>query len=399
MGGVKDISILAIFCLLSCLTDLALGDNGAERELLYIVDNITPEQFKRYGWIYPPGYWPQRHESNHLVPPIDFSLYRHAYRTGNYDPNADPYISAFPTLEAALERSRRQYGSWAYIYQVHATPNFINVSATLGEYGMPDEPMAAYGPVHFSQVTGWWRVSASPRRLRPNGDFNGRLYGGLRDSGAVYQLAGFPDGHPALQRPPWVDFSHCGAPPPGLRRRRASNVADCEAARTVQLRRQAADFQWHLPCYAIDGLAVRLVMDDSYWAGTYDLVSVSLGKASKPMIMKKGPAHGDTIDKDADMPDLFGSSLVSLKDLSPALLVDTPDPYQWEGRDGWKVKELSMVAHCVGSNKKLRYQTSEMAGHWLKAWKWGPTAVWKVNIDPRKWLEVSHSAKPSPWTE
>ncbi|MDD9330729.1 MAG: enterotoxin A family protein, partial [Bartonella sp.] len=69
-----------------------------------------------------------------------------------------------------------------YVYHIRATPNFIDVNASLGRFSPyeHEREVAALGVIHWEQIIGWQRSSGGV--VGPfvrNPDYREQLYAGL----------------------------------------------------------------------------------------------------------------------------------------------------------------------------------------------------------------------------
>lgn len=135
------------------------------------------------------------------------------------------YAAATPEELGAFDATQ----SW--VYWIRSTPNFIDVRETLGVYAVDlfNQEFAALGGFRWEQVLGWIELQTSTamqdqlkdygrsaaiklerfiqtKEFFHNADYN-PTYDRGKTSGAVPQLAGFPEGHLAWERFPWHQYA------------------------------------------------------------------------------------------------------------------------------------------------------------------------------------------------
>ncbi|PHH88875.1 putative enterotoxin [Cordyceps sp. RAO-2017] len=145
-----------------------------------------------------------------------FSLYNHAgagKKTEFVTHPATVYVPTTIRKGIAQEMLQSKPG---YIYTIHATPNFIDLTQSLG--GIRYNPEAAerefsaLGGIRWDQVVGWNEMPqgqstpASKAKFVRNKDYNPK-YDLYIASPAQPQLAGFPKNHEAWTKEPWRAFS------------------------------------------------------------------------------------------------------------------------------------------------------------------------------------------------
>ncbi|MBA9082659.1 MULTISPECIES: enterotoxin A family protein [Bartonella] len=186
----------------------AFADNVKQ---VYRAAMDTPESVKIAGGFYPRGMDGSR--PNQPPPNINLWDHTHGLATG-MSRHDSGYVSTTTSRGFAISWVNNYLNHNGYVYHISATPNFIDVNASLRQYSPhPEElEMAALGVIHWNQIIGWERVrSGNVGEFVPNPDYVGRLYGTLLSSGAQPQLAGFPDGHYAWEQYPWFEFANCGS--------------------------------------------------------------------------------------------------------------------------------------------------------------------------------------------
>lgn len=188
------------------------GTSVPSGTVLYRGDSRPPTDIKLDGGFMPRGYGDKESAG--------FSLYRHAQ--GWVDPVASQYVSTSfnPTVALAYARQNvdpadgmiQGFATW--VYHIRPSCNFVDVSKTLGAYDKHphNQEFAALGGVRWEQVLGHSELSAlsehpfSELEFIPNPDYDHAHDQGVA-SGAVPQLAGFPEGHQAWDEEPWKEFS------------------------------------------------------------------------------------------------------------------------------------------------------------------------------------------------
>ncbi|HEJ1200398.1 enterotoxin A family protein [Pseudomonas aeruginosa] len=220
----KNIVYLIFLLFGSSVAGLTLAD-----DFLYRADFRTPEQIIEAQAILTRG----QSDSYERGTRININLYDHAggVVTGNtrYDSG---YAGTTVSLSGAHAIGQTLFGgvSEYYIYVIRRAPNLIDVNGVLGRYSPhPEEnEYAAIGGIALSQIRGWYRVNFGRIEggMVTNSRYRADLYQNL-DVAPVensYQLAGFPQGHPAWREQPWV--SH--APSSSCSQRRELRDVDSE---------------------------------------------------------------------------------------------------------------------------------------------------------------------------
>lgn len=169
----------------------------------------SPEEIKREGGFLPRGMDGTRPNQ----PPVNISLWNHVHgaETGLSRHNSG-YVSTSTSRGFAINWVNDHLNHNGYVYHIRATPNFIDVNASLRNYSPhPGElEMAALGVIHWNQIIGWERVRGiTVGDFVRNPDYREELYAYLSGGGAQPQLAAFPDGHPAWAQQPWVAHAEC----------------------------------------------------------------------------------------------------------------------------------------------------------------------------------------------
>ncbi|PHH60832.1 putative enterotoxin [Ophiocordyceps australis] len=198
-----------VICLLflpsSCYAISWLPSSLHERvEWVYRGDSRNPDQIKASGGFLPPKNPP---------PPQGFSLDSHI--RGDTDAKGVKQTAYVST--SVNEKVAKSFSARTYVYKIHATPNFIDVAASLKkDYPAKRErEMAALSGIHWDQVHSWARVpdvgSAGKGRAKkltytPNPDYDTR-YEKYAASGAHPQLAGFPPYSPKWLEKKWRPFT------------------------------------------------------------------------------------------------------------------------------------------------------------------------------------------------
>ncbi|OPB31161.1 cholera enterotoxin subunit A [Bartonella sp. AR 15-3] len=117
----------------------------------------SPEEIKREGGFIPRGMDGTRPNQ----PPPDINLWNHVHgsETGMSRHNSG-YVSTSTARIIAINWVNEHLNHNGYVYHIRATPNFIDVNASLLDYSPhPQESeMAALGRIHWNQVIGWERV-------------------------------------------------------------------------------------------------------------------------------------------------------------------------------------------------------------------------------------------------
>lgn len=170
----------------------------------------SPDQIKKAGGFFPRGMDGSRPNQ----PPPNINLWDHVNGADTGMARHDSgYVSTTASRGFAINWVNDHLNHNGYVYYIRTTPNFIDVNGTLRNYSPHSEELetAALGVIHWNQIIGWERVrGGNIGDFTHNPDYREHLYGNLESSGAQYQLAGFPDGHPAWALQPWLAFANCG---------------------------------------------------------------------------------------------------------------------------------------------------------------------------------------------
>ncbi|MCL6229906.1 enterotoxin A family protein [Bartonella bilalgolemii] len=169
----------------------------------------SPEEIKREGGFLSRGMDGTRPNQ----PPPDINLWNHV--TGNATGMArhnSGYVSTTINRTIAIDWVNDRLNHNGYVYHIRATPNFIDVNASLGGYSPyhDEEEIAALGMIHWNQIIGWESVRGETvGDFVPNPDYREQLYMYLAGGGAQPQLAAFPDRHPAWGEEKWKKYAEC----------------------------------------------------------------------------------------------------------------------------------------------------------------------------------------------
>ncbi|AQX28468.1 MULTISPECIES: enterotoxin A family protein [unclassified Bartonella] len=202
----KNIFKLFISLIISIFSYAAFADDITE---VYRAAMDTPESIKAAGGFYPRGMDGSRPNQ----PPPDINLWNHVHGadTGMSRHNSG-YVSTTTSRGLAIRWVNDHLNHNGYVYRIRATPNFIDVNASLRHYSPHSEELevSALGVIHWNQVIGWERVRGGRvGSFVHNPDYRERLYTSFSSSGAQPQLAAFPNNHPAWAEQPWVNFANC----------------------------------------------------------------------------------------------------------------------------------------------------------------------------------------------
>lgn len=181
--------------------------NGVEK--VYRAAMESPVDIKTAGGFYPRG----MDGTRPAQPPPNINLWNHTNGAATGMARHDSgYVSTTTSIGFAIRWVNDHLNHNGYVYHIRATPNFIDVNLTLRHYSPHSEELeqAALGVIHWSQIIGWQRViNGQTGEFVTNPDYRDRLYRDLSTSGAQFQLAGFPDGHPAWANQPWLTYANC----------------------------------------------------------------------------------------------------------------------------------------------------------------------------------------------
>ncbi|KAK2606327.1 hypothetical protein QQS21_003258 [Conoideocrella luteorostrata] len=187
--------------------------------VVYRVDTLPPDKVKERGG-FPPRQ-PNLHDA-------DFGIYAHSHNT--LSGGKSPYVST--SLRPQGAEIFASPGHMAYLYEIHATPNFIDTFTTLGgnkitATGVPyllhksEREFLATGGIKWDQVISSTTLpngrdtNKADRKLKLNTDYN-NMYDKLKASGPQFQLAEFPAGHEARTKEPWSQYAKTDIKESGL---------------------------------------------------------------------------------------------------------------------------------------------------------------------------------------
>ncbi|PFH59212.1 putative enterotoxin [Ophiocordyceps unilateralis] len=231
------------------------------------------------------GFWPRglrRNEAPYRLP-SDTSLYQHVHGASTAGVADDyGYVSTTSNYSEALEWLVQGHTP-GYIYEIHATPNFISARQTLQQFNRGDYTNAleypALGGIHTIQVisTRWVRHQHVPDQGdilvisedMPNPDYDARRLESSGWSGGVPELAGFPVSHEARHwsMAPWCDRGCPGA---------TARVAEDYLASMIKL----------------DSLRLHFRLSTDAFAGTNDEVRVKFGDSRQMVIFPSSASSG-----------------------------------------------------------------------------------------------------------
>lgn len=193
------------------------GDENFEVKTFYRADTRSPEEIEKGG-----GMWARGYSPGSDVPP-DISLYNHVNGMSNgkiASSENDGYVSFTADQSIALYWLEEVLKTDGYIYQVHASPNLVDVQGILKHYNpYPfEKEFAAIIGVGFEQIMGWTEYHNKPDRSGDHFENQGYImnkrydsarFDHLKHGGAVYFLAGFGKNHIAWSQEPWVQYAFC----------------------------------------------------------------------------------------------------------------------------------------------------------------------------------------------
>lgn len=306
--------------------------------VVWRADNMEPSEVEARGGFWPRGQnggqSPLRIQDTPLVDP-DISLFRHVL--GNFEQAASwdqsGYVATTIEFRRAMDWLWRYHRVPGYLYQIHVSPNFIDVAEVLRHHYRfrAEREVAALGGIHFSQIMGWRHVLEDPQNpgrillgpYTPNPRYNA-IFNTMRLPTPQYQLAGFPDGHEAHNQHPWNSVGiNCGNHGGGRSLREAEGF--CTAQK--QSKDVAAEYMFAVEYVSlitkIDRLTVEVQLSGDAYSGTADSVSIKIGDA-KPMSLFHGPWPGSKVEVTASVQDLFGSEKKPLHDLSRVVVIQIP---------------------------------------------------------------------------
>lgn len=174
------------------------------------VDTRTPTEMRAAGVFAPRG------ASRLLEVTANVSMYNHALGAPNgASRDNDGYVSTTASEDTAIEFMNNLFGGNAYIYEIAAAGNFIQVSGTLGQFSpFPNEhEYAALGGFSWDQVIRWRHYTngvADADGLEDNYEYENSIYNNLRPTNGEPRLAGFPADHEAWGLSPWNAFTQGG---------------------------------------------------------------------------------------------------------------------------------------------------------------------------------------------
>ncbi|PHH83570.1 putative enterotoxin [Ophiocordyceps australis] len=201
-----SLAICQLFLPLSCyaFSWRPFANHNQRVEWVYRGDSRSPDQIKASG-----GFLPLKNPPS----PQGFSLDSHV--RGDIDAKGVKQTAYVST--SADEKVAKAFSGRSYVYKIHATPNFIDVAASLKkDYPAKNErEMAVLSGIHWDQVHSWARVpdvgstgrgEAKKLTYTPNPDYNTK-YEKYTASGAHPELAGFPAHSPKWRQKRWRPFS------------------------------------------------------------------------------------------------------------------------------------------------------------------------------------------------
>ncbi|MCL6230162.1 enterotoxin A family protein [Bartonella bilalgolemii] len=198
---------LFVSVIIIMLSQPVFADNPIHN--VYRATTRSPEEIKRAGGFLSRG----MDETRPNQPPANISLWNHMLgNTSGMANDNSGYVSTTINRGIAIDWVNDRLNHNGYVYHIRATPNFVDVNASLGNYSLyyEEEEIAALGLIHWDQIIGWESVrEGTVGEFIPNPDYNEQLYMHFTAGGAQPQLAAFPDGHPAWGEQPWVRYARC----------------------------------------------------------------------------------------------------------------------------------------------------------------------------------------------
>ncbi|PHH72206.1 putative enterotoxin [Ophiocordyceps camponoti-rufipedis] len=346
---------------------------SSTEHIVYRPDKISPHELRAKGGFWPSGPAPGRHV---FMPPVNLSLYRHDQ--GALDPKTRDdwgFISTMSRYPLALNWLQIRSHLPAYIYAIHATPNFVNVDESLRWFAKSRDAQdyAAVGHIPFDQVMGWRRITYdqySPGNLliaaeEENSLYNKSRYDSETWSGAEFQLAVFPPQHEVVRDKlqPWCDEENC----------HPSWAAT--AAKAAALRLLASKI-------AVRSLKLHFRLSQETLAGTLDSILVRIGE-SLPFTIFRSPNSGWQRHLDVDMKYAFGEQPIVLANLTMLRILQRRGDRIWP--DDFKVNGIRLEALTSLSDVPIEVNKFNNMERWVGTRETGIRVVWRRQISAEDW--------------
>ncbi|RCI17341.1 putative heat-labile enterotoxin [Ophiocordyceps polyrhachis-furcata BCC 54312] len=377
--------ILLCFTLASSWPQLVWGGDPWDSSTLpfgdgivYRGDSITPDQLRKRD-----GFWPKGLTPGRQAFPLaaNISLFRHTEESIEVN-NRDSwgFIQTSSRYELALNWINVRDLVPGYVYAIHATPNFVNVKASLLQYqydkNRGDDAYAALGSIPYNQIMAWRRVDVDASqpgvpRVGPvemNPLYDEAAYGGETWGGAQYDLAGFPD---ATYEPvakglkPWCHTDGCNS--------RATRAA---AQKLLGSR------------VRVHSLSLHCHLSHDLLSGTNDVILMRIGQ-SRPITVFKLPGRGAVRNLDVNLDHYFddGEDL-RLSNLTSIRVLHRRGYRIWA--DAFKIEGIRLEAKTSSSRKTLEMNKFKNMDTWMGTKAAGTTLVWRKGFSLDDWTYVDY---------
>lgn len=319
-------------------TTAAESQDDGRNIIVFRADSRTPAEMRAAGGFQPRGFMINNYL--HLAP--DISLYNHVRGAGLGSSIYSGYVSTTEDFSIALNFLRARSPNPGFIYSIHVSPNFIDASATLGDfYEHPHErELAALGGIRCQQITGWQSVDTTEREnlqvshFIPNPDYRPAIFDRATSGGAQPQLAGFPPDHQVFREgiQPWCGF-------PG-KKRAASRcpLAQQNATRVAQNYMASSVLR-------VTGIKIHSRVSGSSLVGTTDSLLIIVGP-SKPVVLFRDPYPGRYQTLNLDLMRAFEGQEIYLSSLTGVALIVAPFPHPIMA-DAFRIESLVLQVNTT----------------------------------------------------
>ncbi|KAF4592089.1 heat-labile enterotoxin subunit alpha [Ophiocordyceps camponoti-floridani] len=325
------------------------------------------------------GIWPREMSRNDMFRlPDTTSMHKHVLNSvhpGTGDRYG--YISTTANYTEALEWLNTYTDG--YIYEIHATPNFINVDQTLLQFNhqrsspVSQDEFAALGGIHAFQIIGcrWVRHIEAPRQGKriaisndiPNPEYDPNRVANKGWVGGKPELAGFSRSHDSRVEGlgPWCQ-GRCPFVEPV---QRASHYL----ASVIDLER--------------DSIKLHFRLSKNAWAGSDDKIQMQFGASNYMTVFRKsnpGDQWHGTVD-----PGLFEGIDLNLGMIANISILTLPGT-QWL-RDRFEVDGFFLEAKTYYGDW-IEMKRYDHFGRKLKGEDNRRTIVWSDVVELKDWKRI-----------
>ncbi|RDA94228.1 putative heat-labile enterotoxin [Ophiocordyceps camponoti-saundersi (nom. inval.)] len=355
--------------------------DSSRPSIVYRADSRPPSEIRKSG-----GFWPAgMTRGNFLQLPQNTSLVNHISGDDRWTSgNESGYVSTTRSFEVAVEILLRNHlVPDGFIYEIHATPNFIDVEASLLNFhqGRKEEEFAALGGIQFYQVVAWRQVAMAPTRSgyynvrrTVNEEYRSGYFDGATAGGSQPQLAGFAADHIVFRErlEPW-----CGAD--------RTKAVDDRCVLADETPSQTAKRYMAL-VMRISRLTVHARVSVRSWPGATDSILVTVGDG-REMMLFQDPYPGKSVIVRVDLGLVFRGRDVYVDDLTNLGLVVRPVPHPIATKN-IRIEGIHLTIGTTFFGTKLEMNKFKDMDREFETKKVGLTKFWGAEIRLEDWESV-----------